>query len=113
MAFLHVEAADEAGHNGDLRQKITAIENFDRLVVGTLLEHAPTLGPVRILVIPDHPTPVEKRAHSADPVPFLIWGEGIAAGNAAGYGESVAKDSGWLVEEAHELLPKLLTEESL
>jgi 2,3-bisphosphoglycerate-independent phosphoglycerate mutase len=110
VAYLHVEAADEAGHNGELRQKIAAIENFDRLVVGTILEHAHTLGPVRILVIPDHPTPVEKRAHTADPVPFVIWGQGIAASDAAGYGESVAKSSGWFVEEAHELLPRLLTE---
>ena len=113
MAFVHVEAADEAGHNGDLRQKITAIENFDRLLVGTILEHAATLGPVRILIMPDHPTPVEKRVHTSDPVPFLIWGEGITAGDAAGYGESVAKSSGWLVEEAHEILPKLLMEKTI
>ncbi|MDO8730387.1 MAG: cofactor-independent phosphoglycerate mutase [Candidatus Omnitrophota bacterium] len=113
VAYLHVEAADEAGHNGDLRQKISAIENFDRLVVGTILEHAHTLGDVRILVIPDHPTPVEKRAHSSDPVPFVIWGQGIAASDAAGYGESLAKSSGWFVEEAHEILPRLLTEERM
>ncbi len=112
VAYLHVEAADEAGHNGELRQKIAAIENFDRLVVGTILEHAHTLGDVRILVMPDHPTSVEKRSHTSDPVPFVIWGQGIPASGAAGYGESVAKSSGWFVEEAHELLPKLLTEET-
>ena len=113
MAFVHVEAADEAGHNGELRQKITAIENFDRLVVGTILEHAPVLGPVRILVMPDHPTPVEKRAHSAEPVPFLIWGEGVSPEPSATFGESAAKASGRMVEEAHEILPRLMTEEVL
>ena len=113
VVYLHVEAADEAGHNGELRQKIAAIENFDRLVVGTILEHAHTLGDVRILVMPDHPTPVEKRTHTSDPVPFVIWGQGIAASDAAGYGESVAKSSGWFVEEAHEILPDLLTKKTL
>ncbi len=113
MAFVHVEAADEAGHNGDLRQKLTAIENFDRLVVGTILEHAPVLGPVRILVIPDHPTLVEKRAHSADPVPFVFWGEGISPDACSSFGETAAKQSGWMVEEAHEILPRLMAEETL
>jgi len=113
LAYVHIEAADEAGHNGDLRQKITAIENFDRLVLGTILEHLGTLEPARILVIPDHPTPVEKRTHTADPVPFVIWGQGIAAGGAQSFGETSAKAAGWLVEEAHEILPKLLTEETL
>jgi len=113
LAYVHIEAADEAGHNGDLRQKITAIENFDRLVLGTILEHAGMLGSIRILVIPDHPTPVEKRAHSADPVPFVIWGEGIPVGGAQSFGETAAKTAGWMVDEAHEILPKLLTEEKI
>ena len=113
MVYLHVEAADEAGHNGELRQKIAAIENFDRLVVGTILEHAHTLGDVRILLMPDHPTSVERRSHTADPVPFVVWGRGIPASDAAGYGESVAKSSGWFVEEAHTLLPDLLTKEQI
>ena len=113
MVYVHVEAADEAGHNGDLRQKITAIENFDRLVLGTILEYLGTLGPARILVIPDHPTLVEKRTHSADPVPFAIWGQGISAGGAQSFGETSAKTAGWMMEEAHEILPRLLAEENL
>ncbi len=113
FVYLHVEAADEAGHNGDLRQKIAAIENFDRLVVGTILEKVESLGEVRIIVIPDHPTLVEKRTHSADPVPFVIWGHGISAGGTDRFGETSAKASGWMVEKAHEILPRLLTEETI
>lgn len=113
FVFVHVEAADEAGHNGDLRQKIAAIENFDRLIVGTILKGMKSVKNVRILVIPDHLTPVTLRTHVADPVPFLVWGKGIEAGSLGSFGESQAKASGWMVEHAHEILPRLLTEKSI
>jgi 2,3-bisphosphoglycerate-independent phosphoglycerate mutase len=113
FVFVHVEAADEAGHNGDLRQKIAAIENFDRLVVGTIRESLRSLGESRILVIPDHPTPVAKRTHTADPVPFVIWGKGIPPNGARGFGESQARETGLVVEQAHELVPRLLTEKTI
>ncbi|MBI3333400.1 MAG: cofactor-independent phosphoglycerate mutase [Candidatus Omnitrophica bacterium] len=113
FVFVHVEAADEAGHNGDLRQKIAAIENFDRLVVGTILKEFKSRKRYRVLVIPDHLTPVEKRGHVADPVPFAICGEGISPGGTQAFGESQAKASGWMVEAAYEILPKLLTEKTI
>jgi len=112
FVFVHVEAADEAGHNGDLRQKIAAIENFDRHVVGTILNAAPSLKKYRILIIPDHLTPVVKRTHVSDPVPFTICGEGIAPGSIDSFGESQAKASGWMVEDAYQILPRLLTEKT-
>lgn len=113
FVFVHVEAADEAGHNGDLRQKLTAIENFDRLIVGTILNRFQDKEQVRILVIPDHLTPVLKRTHVADPVPFLIYGKGIASNGVDSFGETQAKASGWMVEKAHEILPRLLTDETI
>lgn len=113
FVFVHVEAADEAGHNGDLRQKIAAIENFDRLVVGTIRESLRSLGESRILVIPDHPTPVAKRTHTADPVPFVIWGKGIPPNGARSFGESQARETGLVVEQAHEILAGLLTRETV
>ena len=112
FVFVHVESADEAGHNGDLRQKILAIENFDKHVVGTVIDGVKA-GEVRVLVIPDHPTPVARRTHTADPVPFIIWGKGIGPDTVNGFGETKAKESGWLVEDAHEILPRLLTEKAL
>lgn len=112
FVFLHVEAADEAGHNGHLREKIAAIENFDKLVVGTLLQGFARTKSIRILVIPDHLTSVEKRTHVADPVPFLVYGKGITPNGVATLGESSAKQGGWFVEQAHELLPQLLTAET-
>ncbi len=114
FVFVHVEAADEAGHNGDLRQKLLAIENFDKWVVGSMREKLDTLKEdARILVIPDHPTPVAKRTHTAEPVPFLIWGKGISANGAEAFGESTAKATGWMVEDAHEILPRLLRGETV
>ncbi len=113
FVFVHVEAADEAGHNGDLRQKITAIENFDKHVVGTIVDGMRGQGDVRILVIPDHATPVARRTHTADPVPFLIWGKGVVPDSVNSFGETQARESGLLVEDAHELLPRLLTEKTL
>ena len=113
FVFVHVEAADEAGHNGDLRQKVAAIENFDRLVVGTILKEFKKKKDYRVLVIPDHLTPVAKRTHVADPVPFCICGKGIAPDSVDSFGESQAKASGWMVEDAHEILPRLLTEKTI
>ncbi len=112
FTFVHIEAADEAGHNGDLRQKITAIENFDKHIVGGIVNELKKRGNFRVLIIPDHLTSVEKRTHVADPVPFIIYGEGIPASGVGSFGESQAKATGWLVEQAHEILPRLLTEKS-
>lgn len=76
LAVIHVEAPDEAGHNGHLEEKIRALENIDRHIIGPLLERARG-GGMRILCLPDHPTPLRLRTHSAEPVPFALYGEGI------------------------------------
>lgn len=73
FVYIHVEAPDEAGHSGNIKDKITAIEDFDRLVVGTVMKGAKALGDCRILLLPDHPTPVELRTHTGDPVPFVLF----------------------------------------
>lgn len=77
LIFVHVEAPDEAGHNGDLRNKILAIENFDQKVVGPVLNYLRSQGKYRILILPDHATPISMRTHTDNPVPFSICGEGI------------------------------------
>jgi len=112
FVFVHLEAADEAGHNGHLREKIAAIENFDRVIVGTLMDKLPKSG-VRYLVTADHPTSVTRRAHTAEPVPFVIAGEGIEPDGVQTLSESSAASTEWLIEEAHTLLPQLLTEKKL
>ena len=73
FVYVHVEAPDEAAHGGLLQEKIGAIESFDRDVVGTILDHLDDIGDCRILITPDHPTPVAKRTHTSDPVPYIIY----------------------------------------
>ena len=73
FAFIHVEAPDEAGHSGILEDKIRAIEDFDRHVVGPIFEALQSRRPFRLLVLPDHPTPLSIRTHTNDAVPFLAY----------------------------------------
>ena len=78
FVFLHVEASDEAGHDGDLALKLRTIENLDSRVVGPIYrEVSQWQEPVSIAVLPDHPTPVEIRTHVSEPVPLAIWHRGI------------------------------------
>ncbi len=104
FVFVHVEAPDEAGHNGDLREKITAIERFDQMVVGTILEVFKEKKNFRILVLPDHATPVSVKTHTADLVPFAIYGKDIVAGGFAGYNEKEAEKSDFYFDKGHELM---------
>ncbi len=78
FVFLHVEASDEAGHDGDLQLKLKTIENLDSRIVGPILEEVSKWDEqVAIALLPDHATPVELRVHKAEPVPFTIWHKGI------------------------------------
>lgn len=104
FVFVHVEAPDEAGHNGDLREKITAIERFDQLVVGTVLNAFKNTRDFRILVLPDHATPISLRTHTAEPVCFGIYGKGITASGAAAYSEKESGKSDLYFEKGHELM---------
>ncbi|MBI5145232.1 MAG: cofactor-independent phosphoglycerate mutase [Candidatus Omnitrophica bacterium] len=104
FVFLHVEAPDEAGHNGDLREKIKAIERFDQLVVGTILNAFKGRDDFRILVLPDHATPISVRTHTADIVPFGIYGRGIEKGGFAQYSEKEAEKSELYFEKGYELM---------
>jgi len=110
FVYLHVEAPDEAGHSGDLEEKIRAIELFDELVVGTIINQAEQLGDFRMLVLPDHPTPVELRTHTPDPVPYILYAsDGSLAGSGERcYNEKAAKQSGVYVQEGHQLLTKMI-----
>jgi 2,3-bisphosphoglycerate-independent phosphoglycerate mutase len=107
IVIVHVEAPDEAGHAGSAKVKIESIENIDKFVVG---EFRQCHGQIRLLVTPDHPTPVIKRTHTNDPVPFLLWGHGIAANGAGRLTENEANRTGLLVNPGHRLMQRLLGE---
>ncbi|VVB71343.1 2,3-bisphosphoglycerate-independent phosphoglycerate mutase 1 [uncultured archaeon] len=105
FVYLHVEAPDEASHEGDLEQKIRAIELFDKRVVGPLLEGLEKGGKDwRVLLMPDHATPISIKTHSRDPVPFTIMGKGIMPDGVERFDEEEAKRGGYGLVEATKLV---------
>lgn len=104
FVYVHVEAPDEAGHNGDVRMKIEAIEDFDEKVVGTVLEHARKRGDLGLLVACDHRTPIVQRTHTREPIPFAFCGPGISPDGMDAYSERSAEDGSIGPILGHEVL---------
>lgn len=105
LFVIHVEASDEASHNGEIDRKVEALERWDRLIIGLLVEALDDLGPFRLLLLPDHPTPCALRTHTADPVPYLLY-DSTAPGPGGTYSE--AGVAGYEPVVAHELMARLL-----
>ncbi len=105
VVCIHVEASDEASHEGDVAGKITALERVDADIVAPMLEKLKTLGEWRLLVTPDHPTFVRTKTHTHGDVPFALCGTGIAADAATCYGESVAATSELAFDQGFRLMP--------
>ncbi|MBE0477117.1 MAG: cofactor-independent phosphoglycerate mutase [Coriobacteriia bacterium] len=105
VVVVHVESPDEAGHGGDVSAKIAAIEAIDREVVARLRERR---GKLRILALPDHPTPIALRTHVDEPVPFVLHGPGLTGPSAAAYSEPDAGGTGLVVDPGSELMGMLL-----
>jgi 2,3-bisphosphoglycerate-independent phosphoglycerate mutase len=105
LFLIHVEASDEAGHAGNLEEKINALENWDRRILGPLVEGLDAMGPWRMLLLPDHPTPVELKTHTLDPVPWLLV-DSVTAGPGGVYSE--AATAGAAPVPGHQLMSKLI-----
>ena len=108
LLFIHVEAPDEASHEGNAEMKKLAIEQVDKHIVGPVLEALEQYESWRILVLPDHPTPVRNGAHSGEPVPFAMAGAGITGILHLEFGEANATRSGLLIENGYELMEYFL-----
>ncbi len=108
LAFIHVEAPDEAGHSGDLQLKLKALEDFDAQVVGPLLAGLQELGDHRVLVCCDHLTPLVLKTHSPEPVPFVIYDSRSPGEQLQFFTEADARETGMLLEDGAELLPRFL-----
>ncbi len=107
LVVVHVESPDEEGHAGSVSGKIRAIEDIDRFVVAPFAEHG---GDIRILAMPDHPTPVAIKTHTGDPVPFVVWGQGVLPNGAQAFSEVEAEATGYYVDPGR-LVMQLLLEE--
>ena len=103
--LLHVEATDEAGHQGDADEKVRQLERWDREVIGPLAEALEATGPYRLLLVPDHATPCAIKTHTADPVPYLLF-DSARPGQGGVYSERAV--AGLEPVPAHELMGRLL-----
>jgi 2,3-bisphosphoglycerate-independent phosphoglycerate mutase len=113
FVFVHIEAPDEAGHEGSLEKKILAIEAFDREVVGPMVEGAKRFASVNLLVVTDHLTPIHVRTHVSDPVPFLLIPDLHAAlaspaGGKGGFHEKNARETGLHLADGVTLFDRLI-----
>ncbi|MDF1536574.1 MAG: cofactor-independent phosphoglycerate mutase [bacterium] len=108
IVYLHVEAPDEAGHGGKLAEKLMALEDFDSRIVGPVLKGLEKLGPHRVLLTPDHATPLEIKTHSGEPVPFAVLDPARSAGSGRAYDEENAAATGLHIESGHELMGRFV-----
>jgi 2,3-bisphosphoglycerate-independent phosphoglycerate mutase len=108
LAFIHVEAPDEAGHKGEMKLKLQAIEDFDAKVVGPLLHGLKNLGDHRVLVMCDHLTPISLKTHTSEPVPFVLFDSRHPGGHDRPYSEAAAEKTGLVIKQAADLLPRLV-----
>ncbi len=104
LVLIHIEAPDEAGHEGNTHEKIRAIENIDKKIVGPVLDALRKYDDFRILILPDHYTPISKRTHTSDPVPFTIYGTGCENKSNLEFSESNAKQTGLRVKNGYQLM---------
>ncbi len=110
FAYIHVEAPDEMGHQGSVEKKVKAIENIDEFVIGPLVEALKEKGEdFRMLILPDHPTPIRVRTHTADAVPYLLYDSAKEESHTWDYNEAEAKESGNYVAKGHEMIDVLFS----
>ncbi len=104
LVYIHVASPDEASHNGDIKGKLKAIEDFDSKVVGTLLKGIEKFEKYKILLLPDHATPIELKTHSREPVPFVIYPYSGQKRKGSFFNERIAKRGNLLFREGYKLM---------
>ncbi len=109
FVYLHLEASDEAGHEGDYDLKVTTIEYLDQRIVRPLMEAIATMDePVAIAVLPDHPTPWKLKTHTREAIPFLIYKPGMTPDSVTRYDEIAAREGSYGLLDSRQLMPELL-----
>ena len=111
FAYIHVEAPDEMGHQGLVKEKIQAIENIDHYIVKPLVERfEQSEEDYRIMILPDHPTPIVKRTHTSEPIPYLLYDSTKVLGENKSYSEKEAAKGGILKKDGYQLMDYLLND---
>lgn len=108
LVAIHIEAPDEAAHTGSVEAKVEAIQKVDREVVSRIRSWSSQ--PLRVLVLPDHATPIEIQTHSDEPVPFVLWGPGFLSNGAKAFTEAEARKTGTFLVEGYNIMGELVRE---
>lgn len=109
FVYVHVEAPDEMGHQGSLEKKVKAIEYLDKRLINVVVERMENAGEdYRLLIMPDHPTPIRVRTHVSDPVPYLLYDSRKKQGKGLLYSEKNAREAGVFVPDGYRMIDKLL-----
>ncbi len=106
LVVIHIEAPDEAAHEGSIDDKIEAIQRVDSEVVSRI--RGWQSDALRLLVLPDHPTPIKTQTHSGEPVSFMLWGPGFTTNGAKRFTENEAKNTGFFIEEGYKIMGRLI-----
>lgn len=109
LVFIHVEAPDEAGHAGDVEEKIKAIERIDKRILGKLMDEMPEYDEYAISILPDHPTPIPIKTHVKDPVPFAMYSSKGSSDSVGKYDEFSAKEGSQGLNEGYHFMEKFLS----
>jgi 2,3-bisphosphoglycerate-independent phosphoglycerate mutase len=105
LVVIHIETPDEAAHAGSIDEKVEALQIIDKEVVSRIRSSNP--GELRVLVLPDHPTPIRIQTHTDEPVPFMLWGSGFDSNGAKKFTEAEAKNTGIFIEDGYKIMNKL------
>ncbi len=108
LVLIHIEAPDEAGHEGNVHEKIRAIENIDNKIIGPVFHELQKYKEFRLLILPDHYTPISKRTHTSEPVPFTIYDTDSSKKSKLSFSESNAKQTGLRVKKGYELMGQFI-----
>jgi 2,3-bisphosphoglycerate-independent phosphoglycerate mutase len=105
LVVIHIEAPDEAAHGGSIEEKVKALQITDKEVVSRIRSWKSDM--IRVLVLPDHPTPIEIQTHTEEPVPFALWGSGFTSNGAKKFTEAEAKNAGIFIDDGYNIMSKL------
>jgi len=109
LVVIHVEAPDEAAHGGAIDDKMEAIQKVDGEIVSRIRNWDEDA--IRVLIMPDHATPVKIQTHTDEPVPFMLWGKGFEANGAKRFTEAEAKGTGFFIDEGYNIMGRLISKE--